>query len=208
MIRAVLFDFGGVLSTGGGAGSVQQAVASMYGIAEADVKMDDIHRQLRTGDISLPDFLAELDRRHPGEAKATLEEFQKATDVFAQSPRVYALADALRRAGIRTAMLSNMFEITANELRRRGLYDGFDPLVLSYEVHMAKPDTAIYQLTLDRLGLPAHEVLFIDDQERCLAPAREMGFWVLLAKNPDQIVADTVAIIARENQLQLQLPVG
>jgi hypothetical protein len=42
----------------------------------------------------------------------------------------------------------------------------FDLYVNSAEVGLAKPDPAIYQLTLDRLGVRPEEAIFIDDHVR------------------------------------------
>ena len=51
----------------------------------------------------------------------------------------------------------------------------FDPIVLSCEVGLCKPDPAIYALLLDRLKLPGEQVLFVDDREDNLAAAAQFG---------------------------------
>ena len=80
-------------------------------------------------------------------------------DGAAEPPLIGAVL-AARRAGIRTALLSNA--------------DGpgepipwldrlFDVLVFSGDVGMAKPDVEIFQLTVSRLGLEPQECVFVDD---------------------------------------------
>ncbi|MBT2677276.1 HAD-IA family hydrolase, partial [Streptomyces sp. ISL-14] len=68
-------------------------------------------------------------------------------------------------------------------------WDLFDVHVISEQVRMAKPDPAIYQLTLDHLGLPAQACVFVDDHPRNLPPAETLGITTVLATDE----ADTVA---------------
>lgn len=53
--------------------------------------------------------------------------------------------------------------------------DIFDVLVFSAEEGIQKPDPAIYQRTLSRLGVEAQEVIFIDDWLKSVEGAREIG---------------------------------
>jgi FMN phosphatase YigB (HAD superfamily) len=56
----------------------------------------------------------------------------------------------------------------------------------SSEVGLRKPDPAIYELLLERLGLPGHEVAYVDDWEDNLAPAAALGMrTVLFTTAPD-----------------------
>jgi putative hydrolase of the HAD superfamily len=54
-------------------------------------------------------------------------------------------------------------------------------VVLSAEHGIRKPDPAIFQLTVDRLGLQAQSCVFADDTEENLVPAHRMGMAVLRA---------------------------
>ncbi len=47
--------------------------------------------------------------------------------------------------------------------------------VVSEQVGLAKPDPGIYQLALDRLGLPPERCVFADDQAANLVPAVAAG---------------------------------
>lgn len=86
-----------------------------------------------------------------------------------------ALLRALRppyKAGV----LSNA-DISLEDRMRDGLgiYDLFDTVISSAAVGMAKPDHRIYHLAAERLGLPPEECVFIDDLERNVTAAREVG---------------------------------
>jgi len=203
MIRAVLFDFGGVLALGGKAGSIQSIFAEIYGIDASNVRLDEVHEKLRTGLITTEEFFKVMNERHPGRVAATAALFTSTTDLFKKANAVYDLAYRLQAKGIKTGILSNVYAISADKLRDEKYYDGFDPLILSFEEHLAKPDEAIYKVAIEKTGVPAHDILFIDDQPRCLPPAEKLGMHTILAISPEQIVRDTEALIAKENDLTL-----
>ncbi len=51
----------------------------------------------------------------------------------------------------------------------------FDPVIVSYQVGAMKPDRAFYDSLLDRSGVPAESVLFVDDLEKNIAAAANSG---------------------------------
>jgi putative hydrolase of the HAD superfamily len=55
------------------------------------------------------------------------------------------------------------------------LSDFFDDLILSFEVHLMKPDPRIFQLAIQKAGCKAEEIIFIDDGLNNVRSAREMG---------------------------------
>ena len=91
------------------------------------------------------------------------------------------LAKSARAAGLKTALLSNSFGLAPfNPYLELGIWDLFDVHVVSEIEGIAKPNPAIYQLTLDRLGLPGEACLFVDDHERNLPPAADIGITTVL----------------------------
>ncbi|MEQ1886435.1 MAG: HAD family phosphatase [Bryobacteraceae bacterium] len=90
--------------------------------------------------------------------------------------RVFAWANELRAAGIRTAMLSNLPRPLGERLRATpGFFDHFDHLTLSYELGVNKPNAAIYRHAIDGLGIQAEEALFLDDRADNIEGARAVG---------------------------------
>ncbi len=80
------------------------------------------------------------------------------------------------RPPYRIGILSNA-DITLEDRMRDGLgiHALFDTVVSSAAVGMAKPDHRIYRLAAERLGLPVGECVFVDDAERNVVAAREVG---------------------------------
>jgi len=202
VIRAVLFDFGGVLTEGGRRGFVQRILAELYHKQPDGIDIEDLHGDLRRGKTGSEAFFTTLDKRYGGHV--TPAQFVARThEATHPSTVVYELAARLRKHGIRTGILSNVFGMSADMLRKEGHYDDFDPVLLSCDLGFAKPDPEIYQIAIERLGLSPEEILLIDDQEKCLAGADHHGLKTICAISPQQIVADTEACIRRENGLDM-----
>lgn len=92
---------------------------------------------------------------------------------------------ALRAQGVRTAFVSNCAENTRPLLDSLGLSALVDELVLSCEVGAAKPDRKIFEVALDRLGVPADRAVLVDDQESFCAGARALGMAVVRIDRAD-----------------------
>ncbi|MFZ4293962.1 HAD-IA family hydrolase [Streptomyces cellulosae] len=110
--------------------------------------------------------------------------------------RMAALARAAKSAGYRLALLSNSFGTNPfNPYEQAGIWDLFDVHVISEQVRIAKPDPAIYELTLERLGLPAQACVFVDDHPRNLPPAEALGITTVLATDESTTVAELEALL-------------
>jgi putative hydrolase of the HAD superfamily len=96
--------------------------------------------------------------------------------LFGAAGANHELLDAVagyRAAGVRTGLLSNSWGPTsypADQLQRL-----FDVLVISGEHGVRKPEPAIYALAIERMGLPAEQLVFVDDLRGNLKPARALG---------------------------------
>lgn len=87
-----------------------------------------------------------------------------------------AYVGGLIDAGVRCAVLSNIPRAVADAIRplHPWLAD-FDPLLLSFEVGRAKPHLDSFEHAVAELGLPADEVLFIDDRQVNIDAAEAAG---------------------------------
>jgi epoxide hydrolase-like predicted phosphatase len=100
---------------------------------------------------------------------------------------------AARRAGARTALLSNSWGdgLAYDEAL---LAELFDTWVISSEIGLRKPDPAIYELAAERLGLAPAACVFVDDLAGNLKPARALGMATVLHRGD---AAATLAEIER-----------
>jgi HAD superfamily hydrolase (TIGR01509 family) len=65
-----------------------------------------------------------------------------------------------------------------------------DSMFLSHEMGCRKPKPALYSRVLERLRRPPERVLFLDDREENLAPARELGMEVVLVQEETVLEAE------------------
>jgi putative hydrolase of the HAD superfamily len=106
-------------------------------------------------------------------------------------PEIIDLAARARAAGIRVAILSN--SLGSGDHDPYADYDLerlFDAVVISDRVGLRKPGPEIYQLTASKIGLPPGMCLFVDDTERNLPTARDLGMGTLLFTGADGEVAE------------------
>ena len=111
-----------------------------------------------------------------------------------QNPAMLAWQQQLKQRGIRTAILSNMGDaVLANMEREFDWLPSFDVLIWSYQHKMAKPDPAIYRLTLDQLATRPQETLFIDDRQVNIDAARALGIVSILFSTIEKLREDLIA---------------
>lgn len=212
MIKAVLFDYGGVLTRGGWRGSFKRTIADYFGIAadSLNIGTDDVELdmlgQYAKGLISTKDFFDELNKRHKTSSAITPARFLEhpvQKEIHKKSEDVFELAEALRAKGIKTGIASNVQKITADKLHELGHYEHFEPLILSCEIGISKPEIEFYKIAIEQTSSRPNEIVFVDDKEECLEPAKQLGMKVVEAASPEQIVRDVKKIILQENGLKL-----
>ena len=111
-------------------------------------------------------------------------------------PVMLAWIAALQQRGLRTAVLSNMVPEVLHALRtdaRFSWLSGFTHLTWSCELHIAKPDPAIYLHTCDQLGVAPSEALFLDDKPENISAAAALGIHGLLFTDVPQLRRDLAA---------------
>ncbi len=206
MVRAVLFDFGGVILS-----SPFDAFAAYERRAGLPVDFirtvnshDPDHNawaRLERNECSIDEFVeafeaeaAQLGHRVDGtEVLACLEGELR--------PR---MIDAVRRCSehLSTALLTNNIVSGSPHWSSggsfAGLLDSFDVVVESSVVGCRKPEPRFYELALDALDVAAHEAVFLDDLGINLKPARAMGMTTIKVVDPDRALDELAAITGLE----------
>ena len=208
-IRAVISDFGGVLTT-----PLFDAFANVqehHGLSIESLGMamwratqergENPLFALERGELSERHFLAIVEGALSAEAgrEVRLENF--AERYFAQlhpNDELIAYLRSLKQErGLRLAMLTNNVREWDPRWRAKLPVDElFEVVVDSAFVGMRKPEPAIYELTLDRLGLPAAACLFIDDLEVNCQAAEALGITAVRFADNGQVIADVEAALA------------
>lgn len=189
MIKNLLFDLGGVIM------DIRRlnCVASFerLGMRDADSFLGEYSQkgpflQLEEGLISEAEFRQAVREFIDGEV--TDEQIDKAfCDFLVGIPvhRLTELRELRKHYGI--YMLSNTNPIMwhsriAEEFRHEGMEreDYFDGIVTSFEARSIKPDARIFHHVVAKLGIKPEETLFLDDSQKNLDAAAELGFHTLL----------------------------
>jgi putative hydrolase of the HAD superfamily len=101
----------------------------------------------------------------------------------------------LREAGIKTALLSNIHPAMIAYVRENFEWlELFDFKTFSAEVHLIKPEPAIYEHTLRGLAAAPHETLFVDDRDINVEAARGLGIHALRFRSVEQLRQDLEAM--------------
>jgi HAD superfamily hydrolase (TIGR01549 family) len=148
--------------------------------------LEELHREVMAGRMPLDVARRERFRRllaatgveaSDARAEAAAAEYR---DRYKEGRRAVSGAAALLpliRSRARIAVVSNnLLEEQADKLRVCGLDVFVDTLVVSEEAGASKPDPAIFELALDRLGCTTREVLMVGDSWSAdIVGARALG---------------------------------
>jgi putative hydrolase of the HAD superfamily len=207
VIRAVISDFGGVLTTPL-AGSFEvfadrsgMSMAELSGALGAIVAREGAHPlyELECGRLTEAQFVAALERalREQVGREISCERFSDALWAgLAPNPPMISLMAQLRAEGYRMALLTN--NVREWEPRWRAMApidDIFEFVVDSAFVGVRKPDPQIYELALAGLGLAGEQCLFVDDLERNCEAAQAAGMEAVVYRDAEQAVAEIRAVL-------------
>lgn len=180
----VVFDFGGVLSSG------HDPVPDVHALLGGDV--DTLRTALwehrlahDTGELTREEYWGRVAAAVdvPELTEAEVAELQEADDRYflRLDPRSRELVHDLARNGVRMALLSNASVSFGEAVRRADWFEAFSLAVISGEERAAKPDPEIFEVLLQVL---AHEtggvsipsaVIFFDDRQDNVDAARSLG---------------------------------
>jgi epoxide hydrolase-like predicted phosphatase len=201
--RALITDFGGVLSTPllhgfaafqDHAGVPLEALGRAIATLTARDGANPVH-ELELGRMTEPEFLRrvgaalEADLGHPVAMHEFTERYWAALGV--EQTMVDLVRDA-RAAGFATALLTN--NVREWEPRWRAMLpvdELFDVVVDSAFVGLRKPDPAIYRLTCERLGVAPEACVFVDDLAANVAAAAALGMIAVHFREAGQSAAET-----------------
>jgi putative hydrolase of the HAD superfamily len=198
-MRAVIFDYGEVLCHRN-----EAAWHDMLAVTALDIPtFESIYwRDRHQYDLGLFDGPGFWQRfgAHAGRT-FTPEEIHALIDADIRmwtetDPIMLAWIAALQAAGLRTAILSNMVPEVLHVMLTRPDFawvQAFTHLTWSCQLHIAKPDPAIYLHTCDGLGTSPAETLLIDDKPENIRAAEALGLHGILYTTVENLRRDLAA---------------
>jgi len=176
-IRAVLLDCDGVLQRPANdwAGEIG-ALTGLDGERLTELLADiSAHEQpvldgSEAFEVVLRDVLARWD------LPVGAEDLLKVWQHLAVDPGMLDAVAALRDRGLRCALGTNQHRERATYMRATLGYERFfEPMIISAEIGVAKPDPGFFRRAVAELGLAAGQVLFVDDVPANVEGARSVG---------------------------------
>jgi HAD superfamily hydrolase (TIGR01509 family) len=101
------------------------------------------------------------------------------------SPGVEQMLAEAQEMGLKLAVVSNSSRNwVTGHLARLDLQARFDSLLCAEDVAQLKPDPALYQATLDALGIRADQAIAFEDSPRGVVAAKRAGLYCVAVPNP------------------------
>jgi len=104
---------------------------------------------------------------------------------------IMELVEKIKNNGYRLAIMANeLKEAMDYKIRKFSLDKYFDRIYSSAHQKIPKPELEIYRHIIKDLGVKAEETLFIDNKEKNLIPAQNIGIQTILFKSQKELEED------------------
>ncbi len=204
MIKAIIFDVGGVLALPLGKYALHPERGHReLGVHESIAKklkinidqwfdsIDSTYTKAIEGKISKEKVLQIISKNlntTPKRLNKILIRSYK--EKFKQNKELYKFAFKLKEQKYKIAILSDQWYVSEEALIKKRYARKFDAVVVSCDVGVRKPNPKIYKIVLRKLKLPTKECVFIDNQVWNIKPAKKLGMKTILFKNNKQVIKE------------------
>jgi epoxide hydrolase-like predicted phosphatase len=192
MIKAVFFDFGGVIVR-------TEYQAPRQHLAERlGMEYEDLEKLVFAGPSSLQASVGELSaeehwaqvtkrlRRPEAETQIIKDEF------FGGDIVDRKLVDFIRSLQPRyfVGLISNAWLDLRDYIVEQKFDDAFDHMIISAEVGVMKPEPRIYQIALEQAAVSPNEAVFVDDFSENIEGCEDVGMHGIHFRHPEQALED------------------
>ena len=188
--QAIVFDFGGVMTGAANREIVVNLIRDVFHLTVSEFDQVNMEKRkvIKQGKSDEEFWIGYAKDRGIELPKDWTERFASAhLKAIGINPNMYTLVKELQDLKIPIGMLSNVDQRLARIIRDLGLYDPFDPCLLSCEIGVEKPHPKAYESLLKALNLPAEKVVFIDDLVENVNAAKALGIDAILFRSEQQL---------------------
>ena len=178
--KNIIFDVGDVLLD-----YRWQQMLMDYGLDESEAYRvgrelfddpDGLWHEYDLGVKSQEEIIQEFEQKHPKDAEVIRWFISHGEYMHVARPAIWKLVHQLKEAGYHLYILSNYPEILFKKhTQYADFMDDMEGMVVSYMLHVGKPERIVYQTLCDRYGLNKEECLFFDDRVENVQGAIDCG---------------------------------
>ncbi len=181
-----MFDFGGVLYTYNYRQSLEH-FSSHLGISveRAEAAWESRIAEFERGEIDEPTYWAAF-RQAGGISQADEDLHEMFVGMFHPMPDSLRIKDQLKGRFL-LGMLSNNCAWEHDLQKRLNLREGFDFVMMSYEVGARKPESAIFEKLVLQCCMRPEEIVFIDDTTAYGDAVRKAGMHFIVFRSAAQL---------------------
>jgi epoxide hydrolase-like predicted phosphatase len=187
-IRAVFFDFGGVIMRTEYQ-APRQKLAERFNMDYDEIDKvvfgSDSARRASLGEITEDEHWSNVLKRfkQPASESTSFRDQFFGGDVIDRN-----LVEYIRslRGSFHTGLISNAWSGLRDFLAKEKLLDLFDTVVISAEVRTVKPSAKIYEVALEQSQVDASEAVFVDDVPENIAACQKVGMTGILFNDPEK----------------------
>lgn len=169
MIKAVLWDIGGVLLT-------DPLLADFWKNAKGS---KDLRTKFGEGKLSIEEFVSQGSEL----LGISSEEYRKAySAIYCAVTKLPDSVSLIDEINISQYILSDTNPIHGEFIKKEysSLFSKFTKVYLSYEIGMRKNSSAVFDYVVNDIGIKPQEILFIDNKQKLLDYAKELGYQTFL----------------------------
>ncbi len=200
MKSALIFDFGGVFMK-----TIDRTpryrwddrLGLAHGSVEKVVHGSESWRTAQTGAITPEAYRADVAAQLGISVADMVDLFRDYFSGDQLDPSLVEYAAALHKRGYRVALLSNDSVELGAKLSALGISHLFDPLVISAQIGVMKPDERAYRTVLDQIGCRPSDAIFIDDMPANIAGSEAVGIQGILYTNTEALEKELEALLTR-----------
>lgn len=198
MIKAIAFDYGGVIELKDG--DLIQEIADSLKITKEDWQRIyfTFNHLNNTGKNSWEEVATLVAKKFNASdiQISFIQDLIKKYDKkrILNSELIEIIKD-LKKKNYKISILSNYSITLRQKLIRLEIIDLFDEVIISSEVGFQKPQPEIFEILFSKLGVNSDEVIFIDDTQQSLLNANDIGYKPLLYVNNEKLKKDLLDIL-------------
>jgi len=195
MIKAIIFDLGGVVFRDGTKYVIQEMKEKLKFSEKlaTELLMGQESQDFRKGLLTSKEFWKYVQSKIPSQIKAS-EIKSMWYNNYITFPGILELFKKLKlkfKLGIISGNIKERIEYLDKKYDFRKY---FDVEVYSFDMRITKPDTLMWKKSLELFNLNAEECIYVDDNPESVGVANSLGFKAILFKNVPQVKKELVKL--------------